>query len=80
MCTKKQVVIVMNSRSEEKERVARFYRLLDYVKIRKGELCLLLGNGASIGSGGKRWDEIADEIARKWNLDIPTDFSINEKL
>lgn len=69
----------MNSRSEKIEEVDHFYRLLDYVKTRKGEFCLLLGNGASIGSGGKRWDEIADEIAREWKLDIPSDFSINEK-
>ena len=79
MYAENQEVIVMNSRSEKKERATRFYRLLDYVKTRKGELCLLLGNGASIGSGGKPWDKIADEIASTWKLDFPTDYSINEK-
>jgi uncharacterized protein (UPF0335 family) len=63
----------------EEERATRFARLFDYVRTQKGELCLLLGNGASIGSGGKQWDEIADEIALKWKLDFPTEYSINEK-
>lgn len=78
-CAKKW--IVMNSRCEcgEEERATCFYRLLDHVKTRKGEFCLLLGNGASIGSGGKRWDEIADEIALKWNLGFPPETLINEK-
>ena len=71
----------MNSRCEcgEEERATRFYRLLDYVRTLKGELCLILGNGASIGSGGKHWDDIADEIALKWKLDVPAEYSINEK-